>query len=122
MPKPLVVGIGLRPETAAATILAAIGAVLGEHEIAALATLKARAAEAGPQEAAERLGIPLRAYTAAELTKVWVPNPSIRAGSIGTASVAEAAALIAGGGELIVPKTAYRGVVTIAAADLGKPS
>ncbi|MFC8042130.1 cobalamin biosynthesis protein [Nocardia sp. NPDC057353] len=110
MPEPLTVGIGLRPGTPAATILAAIDTVLGEHEIAVLATLDTRAAEPGPRAAAEHLGVPLLAYPAAELATVHVPNPGR------FPSVAEAAALLAGTGPLVVPKTPYGGTVTVAAA------
>ncbi|MEV0359970.1 cobalamin biosynthesis protein [Nocardia sp. NPDC050697] len=110
MPEPLTVGIGLRPGTPGAVILAALRAVLGDHGIARIATLDTRAAEPGPREAAERLGVPLRACTAAELAAVAVPNPGRYP------SVAEAAALLAGTGPLVVPKTPYGGTVTVAAA------
>lgn len=107
---PLTVGIGLRPGTPGDTILAAIHAVLGDNEVALLATLDTRAAEPGPRAAAARLGVPLRTYTAAELAAVAVPNPGRYP------SVAEAAALLAGTGPLAIPKTAHGGTVTVAAA------
>ncbi|MFC3961924.1 cobalamin biosynthesis protein [Nocardia jiangsuensis] len=107
---PLTVGIGLRPGTPGGTILAAIRSVLGDHAIARIATLDTRAAEPGPRAAAERLGVPLLACTAAELATVPVPNPGRYP------SVAEAAALLAGSGPLVVPKTPYAGTVTVAAA------
>ena len=54
---------------------------------------------------AARLDRPLRAFTAAELARIDVPNPSevVRA-EVGTPSVAEAAALAATGGRLVRPK------------------
>ncbi|WP_169811543.1 cobalamin biosynthesis protein [Nocardia harenae] len=103
-------GIGLRPGTPGATILAALREILGDQGIALLATLDTRAAEPGPRAAAERLGVPLRAYTAAELAAVAVPNPGRHP------SVAEAAALLAGTGPLVLPKTPYGGTVTVAVA------
>lgn len=73
-------------------------------DVAALATVEAKAAEPGIVAAAAALGVPLRAYSARELAEVRVPHPSAWArSSVGTPSVAEAAAL-AGGGELLVPK------------------
>ncbi|MBN6543737.1 precorrin-3B C(17)-methyltransferase, partial [Actinacidiphila bryophytorum] len=57
--------------------------------------------------AAERLGVPLVTYPAAELAQVAVPNPSAAPlQAVGTPSVAEAAALLGAGpgGELLVEK------------------
>ena len=94
--------------------LAAVDAVLpaGASDVR-LATLDARAAEAGLTRAAARRGWPLTGYRAEELARVPVPTPSSRvAQTVGTPSVAEAAALL-GGGVLVVPKTVH-GRVTVA--------
>jgi cobalt-precorrin 5A hydrolase/precorrin-3B C17-methyltransferase len=80
------------------------GAGLSAACLAELATVDAKAEEPGLVEAAERLGVPLVTYSAAELAEVEVPNPSeAPLAALGTPSVAEAAALRRGG-ELLVPK------------------
>ncbi|MEV6208849.1 Rv2231c family pyridoxal phosphate-dependent protein CobC [Kitasatospora sp. NPDC051914] len=119
---PLVAGVGARPGTPAEEILrlldeALAGAGLHRTALVLLATVEARAAEPGLQEAARTLGVPLAAHPAAALAAVPVPHPSeaVRA-AVGTPGVAEAAALAeAPGGVLLVPKTASaRATVAIA--------
>ncbi|MGW1882010.1 cobalamin biosynthesis protein [Streptomyces sp. NPDC001970] len=105
----LVVGIGARRGTPVDEVLGLVRRVLREAgetagAVVALATVEAKAAEAGIVEAAAALGVPLRTHSAGELALVPVPHPSGTArDAVGTPSVAEAAAL-AGGGELLVPK------------------
>jgi cobalt-precorrin 5A hydrolase/precorrin-3B C17-methyltransferase len=72
--------------------------------VTTLATVEAKADEAGIVEAAREGGWPLVAYPADRLAAVPVPNPSeaVRA-AVGSPSVAEAAALVAGD-VLVVPK------------------
>ncbi|MGK8523352.1 cobalamin biosynthesis protein [Nocardia asteroides] len=113
----VVVGVGLRPRTSAETIHAALREIMGDRSIMCLATLAQRCTEPGLVTVAAELGVPLRSYSAAELSAVAVPNPGSRArAAVGTASVAEAAALLtAGGGALVVPKRVARGVVLAAA-------
>jgi len=110
------VGVGTSPGVPASEVLAAIDAVLpAAAGPVRLATLDARATEPGLREAAARRGWPLTGHPAAVLAGVAVPTPSARvAAAVGTASVAEAAALLAGGA-LVVPKTAH-GRVTVAVA------
>ena len=108
------VGVGASSGVTAEEVLAAVDAVL---PVAAtdvrLATLDARAAEPGVAEAAARRGWPLVGHGAAVLAGVAVPSPSpFVADSVGTPSVAEAAALL-GGGTLVVGKTVV-GRVTVA--------
>lgn len=108
------VGFGAVSGVTAEEVLAAVDAVLppGAEDVA-LATLDARAAEPGPQAAAARRGWSLTGYSPAELAAVDVPAPSARvAALVGTPSVAEAAALLAGG-ELVVGRTVH-GRVTVA--------
>ncbi|WP_330229472.1 cobalamin biosynthesis protein [Nocardia sp. NBC_00508] len=113
----LAVGLGVRPGTDADRIRAALREVLGDNVIACLATIDRRAAEPGLHAAAQALGVPVRSYTAAELAGVRVPNPSARtASALGTASVAEASALLAGRGPLLIAKTTINGVVIAATA------
>ncbi|MEU0627060.1 Rv2231c family pyridoxal phosphate-dependent protein CobC [Streptomyces sp. NPDC005989] len=72
--------------------------------IAELVTVDAKADEPGIVAAAAALGVPLRTYPAGELARIEVPGPSgAPLAAVGAPSVAEAAALAAGG-ELLVPK------------------
>jgi cobalamin biosynthesis protein CbiG len=110
------VGIGASAGVTAEEVLAAIDAVLpdGTTDVR-LATLDVRAAEPGITEAAARRGWPLVGHDAPTLAGVAVPSPSaLVAAAVGTASVAEAAALRSGG-TLIVGKTVH-GRVTVAVA------
>jgi cobalamin biosynthesis protein CbiG len=71
----------------------------------ALATIAAKKEEPGLRTAAWSLGVELIWFTATELEEIRVPHPSSQvARHMGVASVSEAAALKAGGVELIVPK------------------
>jgi cobalamin biosynthesis protein CbiG len=85
--------------------LDAAGLALGG--VGLLATLDRKLGEPGMQRLAVRLGLELRGFTSAELSQVVVPNPSeVVRRSVGTPSVAEAAALLASGGELLASKRA----------------
>lgn len=118
----LVVGVGAGRGVSASAVLGLIEETLREaglsvSEVGELATVDAKAGEAGIVAVAARLGVPLRTYAARELALVAVPHPSEVVGAVaGTPSVAEAAAL-AGGGELLVPKRkSGKGRVTCAVA------
>lgn len=108
-PPSLVVGVGASRGAPADEVLALVEEALREaglspRSVAELATVDAKSEEPGVVAAAERLGVPLVTYPAAELADVAVPNPSgAPLAAVGTPSVAEAAAL-ARGGELLVPK------------------
>jgi histidinol-phosphate aminotransferase len=108
------VGVGAVSGVTAEEVLAAVDAVLpAGARVARLATLDARAAEPGLRGAAAERGWPLTGHPATVLAEVAVPSPSARAAAaVGTPSVAEAAALLAGE-RLVVPRTA-RGRVTVA--------
>jgi cobalt-precorrin 5A hydrolase len=115
-PPELAVGIGLRPGTSADRILAAIREALGKNPICCLATIDRRVGEPGLRDAATHLAVPVHAYTAADLARVLVPNPSSRTRSaLGTASVAEAAAMLAADGPLVIPKRTIDAIVIAAA-------
>lgn len=110
-PPSLVVGVGGSRGVPADEVLTLIEGTLADaglspRSVAALATVDAKADEAGIVEAAERLGVPLLTYDAPRLAAIDVPNPSAAPlAAVGTPSVAEAAALAAApGGELLVPK------------------
>jgi histidinol-phosphate aminotransferase len=115
------VGIGAASGITPEEVLAAVDAVLpAGADPVRLATLDARAREPGVREAAARRGWTLVGHPATALAAVRVPTPSDRvAAAVGTASVAEAAALL-GGGALVVPKTVH-GRVTVAVAVSGHP-
>jgi len=107
-PPSLVVGVGAStgaPADAVPPLLAAAlaGAGLALQSVAEVATIDRRAAD----QAVLALGLPVRAFAADSLAAVDVPSPSevVRA-AVGTASVAEAAALLAGGpgADLVVHK------------------
>ncbi|MFJ3507208.1 precorrin-3B C(17)-methyltransferase [Streptomyces luteogriseus] len=108
-PPTLVVGVGASKGAPVEEVLGLVedalrDAGLSVASVAELATVDAKAEEAGIVEAARRLGVPLVTYSAEELAGVDVPNPSdAPLAAVGTPSVAEAAALV-GGGELLVPK------------------
>jgi cobalt-precorrin 5A hydrolase/precorrin-3B C17-methyltransferase len=108
-PPSLLVGVGCSRGVRAEEILALIRsslaeAKLSEKSVVSLASIEAKAEEAGLLEAAEELGVPLRFHTAGELSAMEAPNPSsIVEGAIGTPSVAEASVLV-GGAELLVEK------------------
>ena len=110
------VGVGLRSGVSAAEVLAAVDSVLPHPwGPVRLATLDVRAGEPGLVAAAARRGWPVTGHPAATLAGVRVPSPSDTvAARVGTASVAEAAALL-GGGKLVTGKT-VRGRVTVAVA------
>ena len=107
-PPSLVVGVGAStgaPADAVAPLLAAAldGAGLARESVAGMATIDRRAGD----DAVLALGLPVRAFAAESLAEVDVPSPSeiVRA-AVGTASVAEAAALLGAGpgAELVVQK------------------
>jgi cobalt-precorrin 5A hydrolase/precorrin-3B C17-methyltransferase len=108
-PPSLVVGVGASRGVSSGEVLGLIrealaDAGLAEGSIAELATVDAKADEAGILEAALILTVPVTIHPAETLAVIEVPNPSeVVRDTVGTASVAEAAALI-GGGELLVPK------------------
>lgn len=98
-PPTIVAGIGASsapPREEVATLLAGALADAGVSRLSlrAIATIDRRATES----AFEALGLPVIAYTAAELATVIVPNPSeVVETAVGTPSVAEAAALLGAG-------------------------
>ncbi|WP_280306975.1 cobalamin biosynthesis protein [Nocardia neocaledoniensis] len=120
-PVRVAVGVGARPRAAAESILAAVRAVAGTDVVGCLATIDRRAGDPGVRAAARELRVAIRCFTAAELAQVDVGHRSDRtAAAVGTPSVAEAAALLAGGGELARARTVVGGVV-VAAAYLAVP-
>ncbi|MFD4457518.1 cobalamin biosynthesis protein [Nocardia sp. NPDC058480] len=116
----LAVGIGVRPGTEAERIVRAVRAVVGDTTIACLATLDRRAGELDVLSAAATLGVAVVAFTAEQLAEVDTEHSSDRvSAAVGTPNVAEAAALLAGGGELVRGRTIVDGIV-VAAASLSR--
>ncbi|EJW12847.1 cobalamin biosynthesis domain protein [Rhodovulum sp. PH10] len=101
----MVAGVGFRRGTSAAAIIEAVQAALADAGRAgqkpdALATAAFKADEPAFCEAAEKLGVPLVAVTTAKLEsvaeKLLTRSERVK-DAVGTASVAEAAALAAAG-------------------------
>ncbi|MFE5477956.1 cobalamin biosynthesis protein [Nocardia sp. NPDC056541] len=112
----MAVGIGIRPGTDAERIVRAVDAVIGDRTIACLATLDRRAIEPAVGAAAAAFGVPVMAFSAEQLAEVEVEHSSERvSAAVGTASVAEAAALLAGGGELVCGRTIVDGTAVAVA-------
>lgn len=107
-PPSLVIGVGTStnppPEAIFELVASTLsGARLAWASVAEVATIDRRATD----PAITSLGLPVRSYSAEELAVVAVPTASaVVEASVGTPSVAEAAALLAAGpgAELIVPK------------------
>lgn len=121
-PRRLVAGVGCSSGAPLEELAALLEAALAEvgyapGAVSALATLDRRLGEPALRALAERLGAPLLGFSSVELAAVAVPNPSeaVRQ-AVGTPSVAEAAALLASqGGVLLAPKRASRcGTVALA--------
>ncbi|MFJ7273951.1 cobalamin biosynthesis protein [Kitasatospora sp. NPDC098663] len=111
-PRTLVVGVGAGGGATDSELMRLITDTLAEHglaraSIARLATVAGKADHPEVRWAAFCLGgVPVDEHPAAALASVAVPNPSDLVGAaVGTASVAEAAALAsAPGGELVATK------------------
>ncbi|RZS89840.1 cobalt-precorrin 5A hydrolase/precorrin-3B C17-methyltransferase [Motilibacter rhizosphaerae] len=111
-PPSLVLGVGSSRGVAAEEVLALVDAALAEAglspaSVGVLATVDLKADEEGILEAARSRGWAVEVHPAAVLAEVEVPNPSaVVAAEVGTASVAEAAALVTAGSgaELLVHK------------------
>jgi cobalamin biosynthesis protein CbiG len=104
----IVVGVGCSRGCSSGEILELVDAALREarveaEHVAALATVDRRAEESGVLDAAHRRGWPLETFPATALAAVTVPTPSkVVARHVGTASVAEAAALLAAGARVLL--------------------
>lgn len=123
-PPSLVIGVGTSTAAPPAEVRELVEATLAAHGLAAesvaeVATIDRRATE----PALLALDLPLRTYTPDELAAVEVPTPSdVVSAAVGTPSVAEAAALLAGGpgAELVVAKQKNR-VATVAVVRRARP-
>ncbi|MBW3576719.1 MAG: precorrin-3B C(17)-methyltransferase [Actinobacteria bacterium] len=119
-PPSLVVGVGASRGVTADEVgdlidatLAAAG--LSSLSVACVATVDAKADEAGIIEAAVTRGWPLVTLPAGVLATIAVPHPSaVVAAAVGTPSVAEAAALHRGGDLLVAKRKSTRATVAVA--------
>jgi cobalt-precorrin 5A hydrolase/precorrin-3B C17-methyltransferase len=102
-PRSLVLGVGASTGADADGLWELMGRELARSEldplsVGTVATIDRKAAEPAVVALAARLGADLRSFDAASLARVAVPNPSATvAAAVGTPSVSEAAALLAGG-------------------------
>ncbi len=128
--KNLIVGVGCRRGTPAEAIVAAVRNALAAagcplEQVRLLATVDLKAEEAGLQEAARRLQVPLRWIAAEEIrstTRVFAHSPLVQE-KVDLPAVAEPAALLAGRRtQLILPKTIADGVTVAIARENSMPS
>lgn len=109
-PRNLVAGMGCHKGLPGEELLAFIRRTCAQEKLSllslkALATIEAKKDEPGLRMVARSLGVEFLWFTATELKDIPVPNPSPRVvRHMQVASVSEAAALKAGGVELIVTK------------------
>lgn len=114
-PRSLVLGVGCDRDTPPELVARGVEAVLAGHRLARgavreLASVDLKADEPALRSLSERLGCPLRTFSAAELDATpGIENPSERvARLVGTRGVSEPAALRAAGAtRLLVPKQVY---------------
>jgi cobalamin biosynthesis protein CbiG len=125
MKRDLWLGVGLQIGVLAEDLAGAIAEVLtqaelGETQIVGLATIDSKANHPAIQTAIAQHDWQLRTFEPSVLAAIIVPAPSRVVGDrVKTASVAEAAALGASGGVLILPKQIQRrssGFITLAIA------
>ena len=125
-PRVLWIGIGCERNTARALIEQAIDETcqtyhFAKEAIAGIASIDLKADEAGIVEVCQRRNLIFKTFTAAQLNEVEVPTPStVVKQEVGTPSVAEAAAILAGK-NLLVAKQIFKsndglGAVTVAIA------
>ncbi len=128
--KNLIVGVGCRRGTPAEAIVAAVRNALAAagcplEQVRLLATVDLKAEEAGLQEAARRLQVPLRWIAAEEIrnTTRAFAHSSLVQEKVDLPAVAEPAALLAGRRtQLILPKTIADGVTVAIARENSMPS
>ena len=117
----VVVGIGCRRQTPMNEIEEAVTSVLADHgiswsKIVEIVSIDLKKDEQGLLDFAAEKKVPIRFFSAAELENIKVPSPSAKVEAVtGSASVSEAAAIVAGRGELLVKKHKFTRV-TVAVA------
>ena len=125
-PRSLVVGIGSRRGVGVEEVEGLLRGTFAAEQLAVgsvrcIATAELKRGEAAIGLLAERLGVPVRYYGADELN--GMPGPSGASESqrlLGIVGVAEPAALLASGGEIVVPKV-RSAAATLAVARINYP-
>ncbi|MGB3299997.1 MAG: precorrin-3B C(17)-methyltransferase [Phormidesmis sp.] len=129
-PRVLWLGVGCERDTDKALIAQAIEDTCRQHHlaleaVAGIASLDLKADEVGLLAYAQEKTWPLRCFSAEILTAIEVPTPSaVVKNEVGTPSVAEAAAIVAAGGDpaalrvkkQVVKQSGLKGAVTVAIA------
>ncbi|MEA3333747.1 MAG: cobalt-precorrin 5A hydrolase [Pseudomonadota bacterium] len=117
----VVVGIGCRRQTPMNNIEEAVTSVLAGHgiswsKIVEIVSIDLKKDERGLLDFAAEKKLPIHFFSAAELENIEVPSPSTKVEAVtGSASVSEAAAILAGRGKLLVKKHKFSRV-TVAVA------
>jgi cobalamin biosynthesis protein CbiG len=117
-------GIGCRRGVSCKDISAAVEDALKKSGIemdmiSGIASCDLKSDEKGLLEFSEQKGFKIRFFSGKELKEVEVPNPSERVkGVTGAPSVAEAAALLASGGKLVLEKQKYSNITVAVAAEI----
>ena len=121
-PKTLVVGVGLHWDTTKDTIREGMNFCLSKFKlssksIAKFASIKKEVDVKGLQELSQEMNVPIEYFDKVVLSTINIPNPSDVVQTFeGTASVSEAAAIKASGGDLVVQKQKFPPDLTIAIA------
>lgn len=123
-PKTLVVGIGCNRGTASAEIESVVAETfsrlnLSLQSIACLATIEAKADEAGLLDYATRFALPINFHSAVELNRIKVPSPPSEhvLAAVGATGVCEPAALLSSNNGSLLLEKQKCGNVTIAIAE-----
>lgn len=117
-------GIGCRRDVSCGDISAAVEDALKQagiemEMISGIASCDLKSDEKGLLEFSEKNGLKIKFFSSDELKEVEVPNPSERVkGVLGASSVAEAAALLASGGKLVLEKQKYVNITVAIAAEM----
>lgn len=123
-PRNLVLGIGCNRGTPADEIAELVELQLkllslSPKSICCIASVAAKRDESGLLEYAERIEVPLRCFESAELNRVPFPSPPSQhaMAAVGTAGVAEPAAILASGGGRLLLNKVKSANVTLAVAE-----
>jgi cobalt-precorrin 5A hydrolase/precorrin-3B C17-methyltransferase len=123
-PSSLVAGVGASSDAAPESVVALLESALAEAGLARAAVGEVATIDRRAHDGALRaIGLPVRAFTGSELATVPVPSPSaVVARTVGSPSVAEAAALLAAGpGATLVVDKRKNDVATVAIARRAAP-
>lgn len=109
-PKQFILGLGCRKGTCYETLQESLKQFcekvrITPSQIVGISSATVKKEEQGLLKLAEKMELPLSFFRSEQLTEVSVPSPSTRVqNEIGTPSVAEASAILASNGKLVIPK------------------